>query len=67
MTKKSNKGFDYEDKIIKKLKEKKLIPQDKKKTGGSDKADIIIDFKGKQIISCKKKGPKNIGPFNLIT
>ena len=24
-------------------------------------------FASKKIISCKKKGPRNIGPFNLIT
>ena len=30
MAEKSNKGFDYEDKIIKILKKKKLIPANKK-------------------------------------
>ncbi|HIF61592.1 MAG TPA: hypothetical protein EYQ38_01330 [Candidatus Pelagibacter sp.] len=50
MTKKSNKGFDYEDKIIKKLKEKKKISQNIKRTGGSDKADIVVKHKGNKII-----------------
>ena len=39
-TKKKNRGFEYEDKIINILKAKKLIPHDTKKTGGSDKADL---------------------------
>jgi hypothetical protein len=50
MAEKSNKGFDYEDKIIKILKKKKLIPANKKRTGGSDNADIIVNFKSNEII-----------------
>ena len=50
MVEKSNKGFDYEDKIIEKLKLKKIISADKKRTGGSDKADIIINYKNNEVI-----------------
>ena len=45
-----NKGFKYEDKIIEILKKKKLIPQNTKRTGGSDKADLVIYYKGNKII-----------------
>ena len=53
MPKKSNKGFDYEDKIIKKL-------------CFINSCILYYFFASKNIISCKKKGPRNIGPFNLI-
>ena len=33
---------------------------------GYNKGDIYEDKITKKIISCKKKGPRNIGPFNLI-
>jgi len=49
MIKKTNKGFDYEDKIIEILIQKKLISPNKKRTGGSDGADTIINFKNKKI------------------
>ena len=50
-TKKKNRGFEYEDKIINILKAKKLIPQDTKKTGGSDKADLKVNFGNNEIIT----------------
>ena len=43
-------GFLYEDKIIEILKKKNLIPQDTKRTGGSDKADLVVNYKGNKII-----------------
>lgn len=49
--KKKNLGFEYEDKIIKILKHKKIIPQNKRRTGGSDKADLVIEFKNNKIIT----------------
>lgn len=49
--KKKNLGFEYEDKILDILKAKKLVPQNKKKTGGSDKADLIVNFKNSEIIT----------------
>ena len=47
---KTNKGFEYEKKIIKILKKEKLIPEDKKITGGSDKADLVVNYRGNKII-----------------
>ena len=47
---KTNLGFEYEKKIIKILKKEKLIPEDKKITGGSDKADLVVNYGGNKII-----------------
>ncbi|WP_415291170.1 hypothetical protein [Candidatus Pelagibacter sp. Uisw_136] len=57
--KKPNLGFEYEDRIIEILKKKKLISEDYKRTGGSDKADIIVNYKKQEIITELKD--KNTG------
>lgn len=50
MAKKSNKGFDYEEKINQILIKKKLIPKDSKITGGADKADVSLIYKNNKIL-----------------
>lgn len=50
MPKKSNKGFDYEEKINQILIKKKLIPKDSKITGGADKADVSLIYKNNEIL-----------------
>ena len=47
---KINLGFEYEKKIIKILRKEKLIREDKKITGGSDKADLVVNYGGNKII-----------------
>ena len=50
MAKKSNKGFDYEEKINQILIKKKLVPKDSKITGGADREDVSLIYKNNKIL-----------------
>ena len=69
MVKKSNKGFDYEEKINQILIKKKLIPKDSQITGGADKADVSLVYNNNKIlIELKNKLIKYLWRSNpLIT
>mgnify|MGYP001280347025 CR=1 FL=1 len=56
-----NKGDKYEDKITNILIDKEILPNDYKRAGASDKADIEINFKGKKI-KIEVKGEKKLNP-----
>ena len=53
-----NKGDEYEDKITKILKYKKILPKDYKRAGASDKTDIEFIFKN-QNYNIEIKADKN--------